>query len=74
LLPPLAEALKDARSGDVVGPVAVPAGFFLLLVEEVRPAEPDEATSAHVRQELSAAWLAEQAHAIRLDLSWVPPS
>ena len=56
----IADAVFAARSGEVVGPLATPQGFLLLLVEEVRPAELDPQTTAAIRQELFEAWLNEQ--------------
>jgi parvulin-like peptidyl-prolyl isomerase len=53
----VARAVFSARAGDVVGPLATPQGFLLLLVQEQRPGELDDATAALIRQELFDAWL-----------------
>jgi parvulin-like peptidyl-prolyl isomerase len=58
---PAAEAVLAAVPGSVVGPVAVPPGQHLLLVETVEPAQLDEVTAQVVREELFAAWMAEHA-------------
>jgi parvulin-like peptidyl-prolyl isomerase len=67
LPPALAEAAFAARPGDVVGPVATPEGFHLLLVEEIIPASLDPDAAARIRQELLDAWLAERLQAARLE-------
>ena len=56
----IADAVFAARSDEVVGPLATPQGFLLLLVEEVRPAELNLQTTAAIRQELFEKWLNEQ--------------
>jgi putative peptide maturation system protein len=71
LLSSAAEAIFSARRGAVVGPVATDRGYALFLVEELLPAELDEATAALIRRELFDAWLAEQLRDLRVDLSWL---
>jgi len=59
LTPAMDEAVFAARQGDIVGPLAGPAGFHLFLVESIAPAELDASTKALIRQELFDAWLAD---------------
>jgi parvulin-like peptidyl-prolyl isomerase len=47
----------------LVGPVATPEGFALVVVEERRPAELDAATRQRIQDELFDAWLAGRAGA-----------
>jgi parvulin-like peptidyl-prolyl isomerase len=56
----VAAAVSAARPGQVVGPLATPQGFHLVLVEAHVPAQLDGPTSAIIRQELFDAWLKEQ--------------
>jgi parvulin-like peptidyl-prolyl isomerase len=67
----IAEAVFRARPGAVVGPVATGRGFALFLVEDLLPADLDEATAALIGRELFDAWLAEQLRDFRIDLSWL---
>jgi hypothetical protein len=55
---PLAEPLASAGTGKLVGPVATPKGFALMVVEERLPAELDAATRQALQDELFNAWLA----------------
>ncbi len=57
---PLRRALESAKVGQLVGPVATPDGFLLVLVEEIIPGELDTATRKHLQEELFGAWLAGQ--------------
>jgi parvulin-like peptidyl-prolyl isomerase len=66
---PLGEALAGAPARKVVGPVALPEGFALMLVEEVKPAELDAVTRERIREELFAAWLEARMKAAALDFS-----
>src|SRR5205085_80677 len=54
---PPAEPLASAGAGELVGPVATPEGFALVVVEERRPAELDAATRQRIQDELFDAWL-----------------
>jgi len=56
----VAEAVFAARAGEIVGPLASPGGFQLLLVESVHLAQLDAATAALIRKQLFDAWLAAQ--------------
>ncbi len=69
LLPAVAGAVFAASPGSVVGPLAIPQGFALLLVEELLPAQLDEAATAHLRRELFDSWLHERLSNIRFDLA-----
>jgi parvulin-like peptidyl-prolyl isomerase len=55
---PLAEPLASAGAGELVGPIATPEGFALIVVEERRPAELDAATRQRIQDELFDHWLA----------------
>jgi parvulin-like peptidyl-prolyl isomerase len=55
---PLAEALAAAQPGELVGPVGMPEGFALIVLEERRPAELDSATRQRIQDELFEGWLA----------------
>jgi parvulin-like peptidyl-prolyl isomerase len=56
----VAAAVFAAQSGQIVGPLATPQGFCLLLIEEFLPAELDAETTAIIRAELFAEWLQRQ--------------
>lgn len=60
LTPAVAEAVFAARPQQVVGPLASPEGFQLLLVADLHPAELDGLTRAAIGQELFDRWVAEQ--------------
>lgn len=53
----VAGAVFAARAGQVIGPLATPDGFLLLLVEELQPADLDDMTAKFIREELFADWL-----------------
>ncbi len=53
----VAPAVFAAQPGKVVGPLATPHGFHLVLVEQLQPAELDGPTTTLLRQELFDAWL-----------------
>jgi hypothetical protein len=57
---PLAEEMAAAPVGELDGPVSTARGFTLVVVEERRPAELDEATRQHIQDELFDAWLGER--------------
>ncbi len=52
-----AAALATARAGDLVGPVATPAGFEFIKLEAVLPAELNPTTIAFIRRQLYDGWL-----------------
>ena len=52
----------------MVGPLASPQGFQLLLIEALRPAELDAELKFVIRQELFDAWLREQLANGKLEL------
>lgn len=54
----VAGSVFAAKAGEVVGPLATPGGFQLLLVESLQPAQLDAPTAALIRQQLFDAWLA----------------
>ena len=56
----VAEAVFAAGKGQMAGPLATAAGFQLLLVDDIRPAELDEQTIGDIRSELFEAWLNER--------------
>jgi hypothetical protein len=49
---PLAEALASTAVGQLVGPVATPRGFVLVLLEECQPAVLDPITRLHIANEI----------------------
>lgn len=57
LAQPVAKALADAQTGDVVGPVAMADGFQLFLVEALVPAELNATVRRQIRDELFDLWL-----------------
>jgi parvulin-like peptidyl-prolyl isomerase len=65
---PPAVPLASAGAGALVGPVPTPRGFALVLVEERRPAEPDDATRQHIQDDLFRSWLAARLHEAKIDL------
>src|SRR5262245_15805560 len=65
---PLAEPLASAGAGELVGPVATPEGFALVVVEEGAPAELDGATRQRIQDELFNAWLAGRMSQATFDL------
>jgi hypothetical protein len=66
---PLAEPLASARTGELVGPVAAPQGFALVVLEERSPAELDGATQQALEDELFNAWLAGRMSQATFDLA-----
>ncbi len=71
---PLAEPLAAAGAGELVGPVATPRGFALVVVEERLPAELDGATRHLLQDELFDAWLAGRMNQVTFDLGKAGPS
>src|SRR5262245_41956784 len=65
---PLAEPLASVGTGELVGPVATPEGFALVVVEERAPAELDGATRQRIQDELFNAWLAGRMSQATFDL------
>lgn len=65
----VAEAVFAAQPGTVVGPLPAGKGFALYLVEELLPAEMDDATTARIREELFDAWVRQKLKIVRIDLS-----
>jgi peptidylprolyl isomerase len=59
LPPAVVDVVFAAHPGTVVGPVALPEGFHLFLVEGHMPAALDDATTERIRQELFDRWLAD---------------
>lgn len=53
----VASAVFAAAEGDVVGPLATPAGFALFQVEAKQPAALDQETTALLKEQLFAEWL-----------------
>jgi hypothetical protein len=70
---PLAGPLASAGAGELVGPVATPEGFALVVVEERRPAELDAATRQRIQDELFGAWLAGRMNQATFDLGLAGP-
>jgi parvulin-like peptidyl-prolyl isomerase len=68
---PLAEALADAATAELVGPVATAEGFALAVIEERRPAELDVAARRRIQDELFESWLADQMKEATFDLEKV---
>jgi peptidylprolyl isomerase len=66
---PLGSALGPAEVGQLVGPVATPLGFALVLVEERRRAELDGATRQRIQDDLFEGWLAARMRQATLNLS-----
>jgi hypothetical protein len=71
---PLAAALASANTGELVGPVATPQGFALVVVQERRPAVLDPATRQRIQAELFDQWLAGRMKGATLDLGLVGTS
>jgi parvulin-like peptidyl-prolyl isomerase len=71
---PVAEALAAAKPGELVGPVATPEGFALVVVEERRPADLDAATRQRIQDELFDGWLAGRMSQATFDLEMAGPS
>lgn len=53
----IADAIKDARDGKLVGPVTTPQGFHIVLVESVSAAELNDTTAKQIRDLLFQEWL-----------------
>jgi len=66
---PLGPALDPAEVGQLVGPVATPRGFALVVIEERHPAELDRATRQRIQDELFGGWLAARMREASLNLS-----
>jgi putative peptide maturation system protein len=69
-----AAALRDqlfaAAPGQLIGPVAVEAGFALVRVLAIAPARLDGRTCAVIKDLLFSDWLAERRHAARIEWCW----
>jgi hypothetical protein len=65
---PLAGPLASAGEGELVGPVATPEGFALVVVEERRPPELDGTTRQVIQDGLFNDWLAGRMSQATLDL------
>jgi parvulin-like peptidyl-prolyl isomerase len=65
---PVADALAQARAGQVVGPIGMANGFVLIRVEALRPADLDAPTRRQVEQDLFETWLASQMQQASVDL------
>ena len=65
---PLRKALESAKVGQLVGPVATPDGFLLVLVEEIIPGELDTATRHQLQEELFGEWLSAQLQKATINL------
>jgi hypothetical protein len=70
----LSGPLAFARAGELVGPVATPKGFALVVVEERLPAELDGATRQRIQDELFDAWLGGRMNQATFDLAKSGPS
>jgi parvulin-like peptidyl-prolyl isomerase len=67
LTSPDAEAAFQAGPGEIVGPLAGREGFSLFLAEARTPAVLDGPTTALIRQQLFAAWLADTLRRVPVD-------
>lgn len=66
-----AEAVFAAKAGAIVGPLASPQGYQLLLVETLSAADLDAALTALIREELFNEWVKEQMATFKVDLSFL---
>ncbi len=65
----LAESLDAAKTGELLGPLATPQGFALVVIQELWPAKLDPATRQSIQNELFACWLADRMKEASVDLA-----
>ncbi len=69
LVGPLAEALAEARTGELVGPLRTTQGFVLVILKQRQPPGLDPTTRQSIQNELFARWLADQMKEATFDLT-----
>lgn len=62
------QAVFAARPGDIIGPLRTAAGFELLRIESIQPAQLAPPTAALIRQQLFDAWLAARLKEVPMTL------
>jgi len=65
----LAEALDAAKTGELIGPLATPLGFALVVIQERQPAKLDPVTRQSIQDELFAYWLSDRIKEAAFDLA-----
>jgi parvulin-like peptidyl-prolyl isomerase len=68
--PEFREQLFAAAPGQLVGPVEGDAGYALMRVLSVQPADLDDRTRATIKKILFENWLAERRQAARIEWCW----
>jgi peptidylprolyl isomerase len=68
LSPAVAQAVFQARQGDVVGPFKNGRGYQVFKVEEVFPGQLDASAAAAIRQTLFRQWVQAQAQAAKVQI------
>ncbi len=66
---PLAETLDAAKTGQLIGPLATPQGFALVVIQQRWSAELDPATRQSIQNELFARWLNNRIKEASFDLA-----
>jgi peptidylprolyl isomerase len=65
----LAETLNAAKAGELIGPLATPQGFALVVIQERQPAKLDPMIRQSIQNELFAFWLNNRIKEASFDLA-----
>jgi parvulin-like peptidyl-prolyl isomerase len=60
LLPEIAQAISEAREGEVIGPIQTRLGYHILKIEKWFPTELSESVREEILESLFQAWLRDR--------------